>query len=152
MQCMFYMRSFFFGLVYNVNCERGVADQENHCDRLRKAKPQIVTRWYLSNDPERVLDELSSEKDDNIHDEEPETENAGNHKRVRKIPFWSKDYVLSTCRSAMLNLKQTPRKQAETFSLDNDEVLKQLNALSVKVHSMLEVTMLIMSCCVLHTE
>ena len=31
-------------VIYNVNCERGGANQEIKSDRLRKAKPQVITR------------------------------------------------------------------------------------------------------------
>ena len=69
----------------------------------------VRSSMYLSNEPEIVADELSSEEDNNIQDEEPEAYNAGEHSHVRKRPFWTKDYLLSTCRSAMPNLKHSKK-------------------------------------------
>ena len=129
-------------VVYKVNCGRGGADQEVHCDRLIKAKPQVITRKYLSSEPVIETNELSSEEEDTIQDEEPEADNVGKHKRVRKRPFWTKDYVFYLLAGQLCQTLNRPQENKQSKSAWKVMIVqKQLNALSVKVHSMLEVTM-----------
>ena len=98
-------------ILYKVNCGQNRTDQIIHCDRINRCREQI-----LRNEDE--LTDLNPHSDDSNHNNVPlmimslslrmrEQNEDSDNRRVRKGPFWAKDYVFS-CR--MPNTKQTPRK------------------------------------------
>ena len=103
-------------VLYRVNCGRANTLQVIHCDRMRKAKEQILTNEELDNtgslpnaETELDIDITSSDKLvlDDLNSEETDC-----HKRLRRKPQWMEDYILSNCRSTMPPVKTTPRKHA----------------------------------------
>ena len=117
-------------VLYMVNCGRGNSSQVIHCDRLKKAKDQILTGEEVYQTPD--IGETDKVTDTSIdHDgEEVTPEDMVRQRRIRKKPVWLQDYVLSAFRSTMPQTKTTPRKnniicpvckesiqRGETFSL-----------------------------------
>ena len=76
--------------LYKVNCGREGQVQVIHCDRLRKAKQQVLAR----EDNIVVEDVGLSEPLPSMHDGGYEVE-FSKEKRVRRKPEWMKDYILS---------------------------------------------------------
>ena len=101
---------------YFKNCGQNRTDQINHCDHIKKCREQILRGETEQTDLNPHSDD-SNHNHDPIDDHKPVTEDESDtdieqnedsgNRRVRKRPFWAKDYVFS-CR--MLNTKQTPRK------------------------------------------
>ena len=76
--------------LYKINCGREGQVQVIHCDRLRKAKPQVVAR----EDNIVVEDVDLSEPLPSMHGYEYEVD-FSKEKRLRRKPEWMKDYILS---------------------------------------------------------
>ena len=106
-------------ILYNVNCGRNRADQVIHCDRMKSCRQQTLRGEIEIIDNEAHFDENNG-NEDLINDDEGGTEEVLNipdenieqsedldTRRIRRRPYWAKDYVFS-CR--MSNIKQTPRK------------------------------------------
>ena len=76
--------------LYKVNCGREGQVQVIHCDRLRKAKQQVLAR-----------EDNIVEEDEGLSEPLPSMHNGGyevdfsKEKRVRRKPEWMKDYILS---------------------------------------------------------
>ncbi|MEW8547865.1 MAG: hypothetical protein AB2693_30530, partial [Candidatus Thiodiazotropha sp.] len=116
-------------ILYKVNCGYNRTEQVIHCDRIRLCRQQILRGEIdqaddnvQSKEPE-INDEVIKSTNDDTDEIEEVIEQSEIHtdsevdldgKRVRKRPFWAKDYVFS-CR--MPNLKQTPRKQSSVTEL-----------------------------------
>ena len=103
-------------ILYKVNCGQNKTDQIIHCDRIKKCREQTLRGETEQIDSNPHSDD-NSHNNDPIDDHEPVTEDESDtdieqnedsgNRRVRKRPFWAKDYVFF-CR--MVNTKQTPRK------------------------------------------
>ena len=122
-------------VLYKVNSGRSETEQIIHCDRLRKARKQVLAgeasgnelskedsvivtenseiKDVRGNDFDTVDTEVPSEVDDSDAEEEQDTGIIPLYKRVRRKPVWAKDYVMSCFRCNMPNTKQTPRKQPD---------------------------------------
>ncbi len=104
-----------------------------HCDRMRRAKEQLLTgentgreipadesevpsdnevRQTISEDELVVLDPevRQTTSEDELDHEELQHEVRPSKRQIRK-PIWTKDYYLSTCRLKMPLTKTTPRKR-----------------------------------------
>ena len=99
-------------VLYKVNCGRLGSIQVIHCDRMRKAKSQLL----LGEDIDQCTNEHESETypdTDNVFEENASApDEVSDGKRVRRKPTWTKDYFMYTCRSMMPQTKTTPRKHA----------------------------------------
>ena len=108
--------------LYVVNCGRRRTLQVIHCDRMRKAKRQIlagediadITGNENSDTEEQNIIENDSVwmgEDIPIFNEYNDYEiDFGRGKRNKQSPYWMKDYVLSIFRSNMAKTKTTRRK------------------------------------------
>ena len=98
------------GVLYNVNCGRSGTWSIIHCDRMRKARKQVLAGEVIEDD-----EAISLEDELLLEDEAyPEYGNlpteVSSGKRVRRKPVWTKDYYLSRCRLTMSKTKTTERK------------------------------------------
>ena len=104
-------------ILNKVNCGQNRTDRIIHCDHIKRCREQILRGEAEQTDLNPHIDD-SNHNNDPIDDQEPVTEDESDNdteqnedsdtQRVRKRPFWAKDYVFS-CR--MTNTKQTPRKE-----------------------------------------
>ncbi|XP_045165454.2 uncharacterized protein LOC123529264 [Mercenaria mercenaria] len=100
-------------VIYKVDCGRSKTPQVIHCDRMRKAKDQLLTgeepntnNDNIENESEMVLE--SSEAENVVAEDEIEEE-VSEGKRTRRKPVWMNDYVLSIFRNNMVKTKMTKR-------------------------------------------
>ena len=76
--------------LYKVNCDREGRGQVIHCDRLRRAKQQVLAR-----EDRIVVEDVDFSKSlPSMHDSGYEVD-FSTEKRVRRKPEWMKDYILS---------------------------------------------------------
>lgn len=94
-----------FDVLYKVNCGRSGSTSVIHCDRMRKAKEQVLAGEVFDGDQTTVENELSSDDEGRVQDDEYQQGIVSDHKRIRRNPVWTKDYILSSCRSTELVLK-----------------------------------------------
>ncbi|MCG8044654.1 MAG: DDE-type integrase/transposase/recombinase, partial [Candidatus Thiodiazotropha endolucinida] len=99
------------GVLYKVNCGRNKSPQIIHCDRMKSCKGQILRNEELV-DMETVQNSEVSHTEMSETGNESELQEASEGKRIRRKPFWTKDYVLSTFSSDMAKEKTTERKYA----------------------------------------
>lgn len=98
------------GVLYKVNCGRSGTWSIIHCDRMRKARKQVLAGEVIEDDEavgledELLLEDEAYPEYDNLPTE------VSSGKRVRRKPVWTKDYYLSRCRLAMPKTKTTERK------------------------------------------
>lgn len=105
--------------LYKVNCGRRGTLQVIHCDRLRKAKSQMLAGEDIpgkesskgekydidQNDGTWILEDVPIMNDDQEYEED-----FGRGKRTRQKPNWMNDYILSIFRKDMARTKKTGRK------------------------------------------
>lgn len=98
------------GVLYKVNCGRSGTWSIIHCDRMRKARKQVLAGEVIEDDEAISLEDelLLEDKAYPEYDYLPTEVSSG--KRVRRKPFWIKDYYLSRCRLTMPKTKTTERK------------------------------------------
>ena len=76
--------------LYKINCAREGQSQVIHCDRLRKAKQQVLAR-----EDNIVVEDIEiSEPLPSMYDSGYEVD-FSKEKRVRRKPEWMKDFILS---------------------------------------------------------
>ena len=78
--------------LYKVNCGREGLVQVIHCDRLRKARQQVLAREdyvYVAQENTNISDLLSSMTDDKEYEID-----FTKQKRMRRKPKWMKNYIL----------------------------------------------------------
>ena len=87
--------------LYKVNCGREGQVQVIHCDRLRKAKQQVLAR------EDNIVEEDVglSEPLPSMHDGGYEVD-FSKEKRVRRKPEWMKDYILSAENRSNADLRE----------------------------------------------
>ena len=108
--------------LYKVNCGREGLMQVIHCDRLRKARQQVLVREdYIAQENAGISQSLPS-----MTDEKEFEVDFTLQKRVRRKQEWMKDYILFISRNNMVKNKNTPRKASyicgicqETFQSRN---------------------------------
>ena len=104
-------------VTYKVNCGKGGLEQVIHCDRIKKAKSQILSQECMLDVPTTETPEQKGDVNDSYLDtnnyETDLDKLAGRRKRTK--PVWMNDYVLSHCRSPSMppKTKVTPRKPSE---------------------------------------
>ena len=95
-------------VLYKVNCGRSGSWSVIHCDRMRKARKQVLT-GEDDDEGEEIDIEDELVLDDEVLPGFDDNSMVDNSKRIRRKPAWTKDYILSFCRSGP-NLKTTERK------------------------------------------
>ncbi len=95
-------------VLYKVNCGRAEKVQVIHCDRLRKAREQLLAGEELPADTVIRQNELENADE---YTEQGDLEDISSGKRNRRKPAWLSDYVLSiSSHPTMPKTKSTPRK------------------------------------------
>ena len=94
------------GVLYKVNCGRSGSWSVIHCNRMRKARKQVLIGENDEAEQVDIEDELVLEEGALPGYNDNEVDSS---KRIRRKPAWTKDYILSFCRSGP-NLKTTERK------------------------------------------
>ena len=96
-----------------------------HCDRIRKAKQQILAWEGITGNESSDSEKQNSGENDRIwlgedipiiNDNEEYEIDFGRGKRNRHRPNWMKDYILSIFRTDMGKTKTTPRKKPHKCS------------------------------------
>ena len=118
--------------LYKVNCGREGQVQVIHCDRLRKAKQQVLAR----EDNIVVEDVNLSESLPSIHDSGYKVD-FSKEKRVRKKPEWMKDYILSAKDRSEAKVREAKTMStrpipAKRKSVPNTGVVKERNDMTAK--------------------
>ena len=98
------------GVLYKVNCGRSGTWSIIHCDRMRKARKQVLAGEVLEDDEAISLEEELPLEEEALPEYEDLPTEVSSGKRVRRKPVWTKDYYLSRCRLSMPQTKTTPRK------------------------------------------
>ena len=94
------------GVLYKVNCGRSGSWSVIHCDRMWKARKQVLIGEDDEAEQIDIEDELVLEEEALPGYDDNEVDSS---KRIRHKPAWTKDYILSFYRSGP-NLKTTERK------------------------------------------
>ena len=113
-----------------VNCGREGQVQVIHCDRLRKAKQQVLAR------EDNIVVEDLCEPLPSMQDNEYEVD-FSKEKRVRRKPEWMKDYILSAEDRSEAEVKEAKSMTkrpipAKRKSVPNRGVVKEINDMTAK--------------------
>ena len=116
--------------LYKINCGRESQVQVIHCDRLRKAKQQVLAR------EDNIVVEDLCEPLPSMQDNEYEVD-FSKEKRVRRKPEWMKDYILSAEDRSVAEVKEAKRLSkrpipAKRKSVPNRGIVKERNDMTAK--------------------
>ena len=116
--------------LYKINCGRESQVQVIHCDRLRKAKQQVLAR------ENNIVVEDLCEPLPSMQDNEYEVD-FSKEKRVRRKPEWMKDYILSAEDRSEAEVREakcmsTRPIPAKRKSIPNIGVVKERNDVTAK--------------------